>query len=286
MQGEDLKVFFSYARADSAFALRLAEDMRSAGVALWIDQLDIPTGARWDQAVEDALKACPRLLIILSPASVASQNVMDEVAFAIDENKKILPVLYQHCEVPFRLRRLQYIQFTDEYDKAFPKLLTACAADPPDNGRARLSMKTHVLQRMATKRMALILVIISVCGTVGWALMANSGKVWRWSTQSPEWMTAQQYQETFDKQVQDGFYPHKVEGRCASGREQFHVEWKGFPLGSEGFIAHHAATREFYEQKNQEYISMGFSLESLNSFKDCEGNNLYQANWFKRKPIP
>ena len=100
MESQGLKVFFSYARGDSEFVLKLAEKMRSAGVDLWIDQLDIPAGARWDQTVGDALKSCPCLLVILSPTSVASQNVMDEVAYAIDQKKKILPVLHQNCDIP------------------------------------------------------------------------------------------------------------------------------------------------------------------------------------------
>ena len=280
----DLKVFFSYARADSKFALRLAEDMRSAGVDLWIDQIDIPTGARWDQAVEDALKACPRLLVILSPASVASQNVMDEVAYAIDESKKILPVLHQHCDIPFRLKRLQHIDFTGDYDKAFTRLQTALAASPPHHGRATLAANTHALRTIVAKRIALILVAVAVLGTLGWALIANRDQFHR-SANSAEWITPQQYQEAFDKQVRQGFYPHKVEGRCERGGVQFHVEWKAFPLGSAGFFAHHGVTREFYENKNREYLSSGHALESLSSFTDCEGNELYQANWFKKTPI-
>jgi hypothetical protein len=95
-----------------------------------------------------------------------------------------------------------------------------------------------------------------------------------------EWLTAAQYQQAFDKHVQEGFYPDKVEGRCESGSEQFHVEWKGIPLGV-GFFSHHAVTKEFYERKNQEYVSKGYSLESLNKFKDCSGRDRYQATWFK-----
>lgn len=286
MNGEDRRVFFSYARADSEFALRLAGDMRAAGGDLWIDQLDIPTGVRWDQAVGDALKACPRLLIILSPASVASQNVMDEVAFAIDETKQILPVLHRSCDVPFRLRRLQHIPFTDDYDKALTKLLTALAARPRGEGRAALSTATHLRRGLATKANAIILTVIIACGALAWAVTANRDKLFRRSASSSEWMTSEQYQEAFDRQVKEGMYPFKLEGRCESGREKFHVEWKGFPLGSEGFVSHHAVTREFYERKNQEYVAMGASLESLNSFKDCAGNDKYQANWFKRKPAP
>ena len=42
MSTEKPKVFFCYARADSEFALKLANDLRSAGANIWIDQLDIP----------------------------------------------------------------------------------------------------------------------------------------------------------------------------------------------------------------------------------------------------
>ena len=83
------KIFCSYSRVDTGFVLKLANDLRSAGVSLWIDQLDIPPGARWDSAVENALMASSCLLVVLSSASVVSQNVMDEVAFALENQKKI-----------------------------------------------------------------------------------------------------------------------------------------------------------------------------------------------------
>ena len=125
MNSQGQRLFFSYSREDSRFALKLAESLRSAGVHLWIDQLDIPAGARWDQSVESALKECPRLILILSPASVESQNVMDEINFAIGQNRTILPVLYQECSIPFRLNRLQRLDFTGNFDSAFEKLLAA-----------------------------------------------------------------------------------------------------------------------------------------------------------------
>ena len=48
--------FFSYSRADSDFALRLAKDLREAGASVWVDQLDVKLGQRWDSAVESALE--------------------------------------------------------------------------------------------------------------------------------------------------------------------------------------------------------------------------------------
>ncbi len=116
-------LFISYAREDGEFALRLAQDLREAGMAIWIDQLDIPTGARWDDAVEEALKACASFLIILSPASVSSKNVKDEIAFALDEDVPIVPVLYRACDVPLRLRRFQRVDCAADYARGVKLLL-------------------------------------------------------------------------------------------------------------------------------------------------------------------
>jgi hypothetical protein len=119
------KFFFSYGRADAEFVLKLAEDLRSIGTNLWLDQLDIPGGARWDRAVEEALHASPCLLVVLSPASVASNNVMDEVSFGLENEKRIVPILFKDCAIPFRLGRFQYIDFRVGYDDGFKRLVQA-----------------------------------------------------------------------------------------------------------------------------------------------------------------
>ena len=115
--------FFSYSREDSDFALRLAGDLKAAGASVWLDQLDIIPGQRWDRAVEDALARCPRMLIILSPASVDSTNVMDEVSFALEEKKTVIPIICKDCVVPFRLRRVQYVDFRKDYARGLKELL-------------------------------------------------------------------------------------------------------------------------------------------------------------------
>jgi hypothetical protein len=117
--------FLSYARADAAFVLRLAKDLREGGAALWIDQLDIAAGERWDRAIEDALAKCAQLLVILSPASVESTNVMDEVSLALEDGKTVVPVLHRECKIPFRLRRLQYVDLALNYEAGLDRLLEA-----------------------------------------------------------------------------------------------------------------------------------------------------------------
>lgn len=104
--------FISYSRSNMDFALRLARELKGAGFPIWVDQMDIPVGARWDDELEIALDTCGIFLVILTPASIASSNVKDEIGYAIDNGKRILPVLLEKCNVPLRLRRFQHIDFT------------------------------------------------------------------------------------------------------------------------------------------------------------------------------
>ena len=79
--------FFSYSRADQDFALKLADDLRNNNIAIWFDQLDIPTGSLWDLEIEKALKNCDTLIVIISTNSVKSKNVLDEISYAIEERR-------------------------------------------------------------------------------------------------------------------------------------------------------------------------------------------------------
>lgn len=109
-QGKHL--FICYAREDEVFALNLADKLKDAGVPVWIDKRDIPRGADWDLAIEDALHDASQFLIILSPTSVKKREVRGELRVALDENKRIFPVLYQPCRIPRQLRLLQWTDFT------------------------------------------------------------------------------------------------------------------------------------------------------------------------------
>jgi hypothetical protein len=155
MQTEMPRIFFSYARADSEFVLQLAKDLKAAGTNLWLDQVDIHGGDFWERAVEEALRASSGLLVVLSPASVASPNVMDEVSLALEHKKKIVPVVYHQCDIPFRLKRLQYIDFTGDYNQGLTQLLTALNVVHPtrmDDGTALAARAGRAVFGVAPKK--------------------------------------------------------------------------------------------------------------------------------------
>ncbi|HEY3665070.1 MAG TPA: TIR domain-containing protein, partial [Polyangiaceae bacterium] len=115
------KVFISYSRADAGFADRLAQDLERLQIPIWIDRR-IQPGSRWDQEVQEAIKRATAMIVILSKRSVASLAVGDEFTYALDDGDLVVPVVYEVCEVPLRLARLQRVDFTTGYDDALRQL--------------------------------------------------------------------------------------------------------------------------------------------------------------------
>ena len=121
--------FLSYARADEAVALKFADDLIGARVSVWVDQYDIRPSQHWDRAVEAAVRACEGMIVILSPRSVASPNVADEVSVAIDDGKDLIPILIEPCVLPLRMTRMQFIDAARDYDAALRRCLAAITGD-------------------------------------------------------------------------------------------------------------------------------------------------------------
>ncbi len=125
------QVFISYSRVDKAFAQRLADDLRKNQYTVWLDVQSIPHGANWDSEIQRGLDASDVTLVLLSPSAAASQNVADEWSHAIEKGKRIIPLMIQPCDVPFRLSRRQRVDFIQGYDQGLVELLKALQEPNP-----------------------------------------------------------------------------------------------------------------------------------------------------------
>jgi hypothetical protein len=141
--------FISYSRADSEFALRLARDLKAAGARVWLDQIDIVPGASWDNAVETALMAAEYMLLILSPASAKSDNVRDEVSYALENGKTVIPVLYMDCVIPLRLQRKQRIDFRADYGRGLSGLLDQLRVENPNQAVVQKAVEDDAVRQAA-----------------------------------------------------------------------------------------------------------------------------------------
>lgn len=117
------KIFLSYSRVDGEIASRLATDLEYAGADVWFDRDDIRLGSVWEKEIENALTACDCLLFLASCSSVASNKAMNEVHFAIEEKKLVLPIKIDDCKIPLGISRLHYIDFSAGYNNGLQSLL-------------------------------------------------------------------------------------------------------------------------------------------------------------------
>ena len=129
------RTFVCYARRDEAFVMQVVDALIDRGVSVWIDQRDIPAGADWNKAIDAALNACARFLIVLSPDAVRSEEVRSELRVALNDHKRIVPLLYRPCQVPRQLLLRQHVDFTrsaEVNDASIDRLVRALTDDGRD----------------------------------------------------------------------------------------------------------------------------------------------------------
>lgn len=120
-------VFISYSHEDVEFAQQLENDLTAHHVDVWRDENYIPLGSDWDNVIEDALssESITHVLVILSPEAVKSTNVKNEIEYAREHKKIIIPVYHKSCKRPLNIIRKNYIDFRTDYDLSFQKLVNA-----------------------------------------------------------------------------------------------------------------------------------------------------------------
>lgn len=85
-------VFISYSRKDTQQALTIAERLRTEGLSVWIDQHGIGAAEQWATKIASSIRECSSFLLLLSPASIVSENVLKELSLASEKSKRIVPV--------------------------------------------------------------------------------------------------------------------------------------------------------------------------------------------------
>jgi len=93
-------IFISYSSKDKEKADQLSELLASAGLSVWIDQTGIEVATSWSGEIVDAIEGCKAFVILLSPNSIESKNVVKELALASERNKKILPLDLEPVALP------------------------------------------------------------------------------------------------------------------------------------------------------------------------------------------
>jgi adenylate cyclase len=121
------RVFLSYARDDVETARRLAGVLTEAGQTIWWDR-HLHGGANFSSEIDRELKNAEVVMVLWSPASIASAWVQDEAAEGRD-SARLIPATLGSVKPPLGFRQLQCIDLSawdkDGHNDPIHDLLTA-----------------------------------------------------------------------------------------------------------------------------------------------------------------
>jgi HEAT repeat protein len=140
-------VFISYVREDREQVDRLCQDLESHGVKVWLDRNSIKPGARWKDAIRNAIKEGAFFIACFSNeyASKSKTYMNEELTLAIEELRQFgtgrewfIPLLLSECDVPARsigagetLLDINWVPFYEDWEAGIKKLLSVIKPIPP-----------------------------------------------------------------------------------------------------------------------------------------------------------
>ncbi len=128
------KIFISYSRKDIDFAKKLAGDLEKSNYDVWWDITDLRGGDDWVRSLPAAIESSQFFIIVLTPNSIKSEWVQKEYTQALTLRKKIIPIMFESCDVPFALNTINFVNFINgQYADNFKNLLSALGykGEPP-----------------------------------------------------------------------------------------------------------------------------------------------------------
>ena len=129
-------VFISHTNVDKPFVRRVGADLAALGARVWIDEAELKIGDSLLAKISSAIDEMDFLAVVLSPESVKSSWVQQELEQALstqlaERRVKTLPLLYKECDLPGYLRGKLYADFTQahSYDQSLKRLAKTVGLD-------------------------------------------------------------------------------------------------------------------------------------------------------------
>src|SRR5207248_640403 len=111
-------VFISHGLAESGFAQELAEALSHQGFRVSEPSIRVLQGDNFASSLASALKGADRMVVILTPNSVKSPLLQNEIAYALKRPRfknKVVPIITSKVEsYPWILRQMKPIPFSHD----------------------------------------------------------------------------------------------------------------------------------------------------------------------------
>ena len=131
-------VFVSYSRRDADFVRKLDQAFKARGLEVWVDWEDIPLSVKWWDEIQAGIEGANVFIFVISPDSAASEICRQEVTHAVQNQKRVIPILFREVTDPTIQKKMHpsisahnwvFCRETDDFETAFARLLETINTD-------------------------------------------------------------------------------------------------------------------------------------------------------------
>jgi len=181
-------VFISYSSKEKAIADAVVAAHERAGIRCWYAPRDIAPGADWADSITKAIHDCSIMVLIFSKEANRSQRVIDEVNYAIDQGKPLLPFRIESMNPSGALSlHLSSRHWLDAYEPSWDahldRLVESVAANLGGrdgsiqiSGGAASAIVTRQQKQTSQRTPVYViasLVVVTILGFLGWQLLGG-----------------------------------------------------------------------------------------------------------------
>ena len=126
-----MHIFISYAKVDTRLlALKIRDRLTALpGVTAWMDE-SLEAASSWASQIQEEIDRCDYVVVLLSPdvnrpatPNQARSFVLNEIDYAQQLHKTIVPVMGAYTRVPVQLAGIQYIDLSRDEDTGIGMLI-------------------------------------------------------------------------------------------------------------------------------------------------------------------
>ena len=93
------QVFISYSSKEANQANEIVTALETRGIKCWVAPRDIHVGSNYTKDIPSAIQECPCFLLVLSRESQKSKWVNKELTRAINQDKRIMPLMIENFSI-------------------------------------------------------------------------------------------------------------------------------------------------------------------------------------------
>ena len=128
-------IFISYSRKDLDYVSKIIDALAKKRLDVWIDREDIPKGEPWEKEIEQGIEEADAFLFLISPDSVNTRWCSDEIAHAVINGKRILPIVISETgreKIHPEINKRNWVfcrESKDDFDKAIEEIYKTIHTD-------------------------------------------------------------------------------------------------------------------------------------------------------------